>query len=78
MTTDGSGLCIECRKGADLDEKSESEVEDDGDDHSSVHSTCCHECGESFPLEPGVSILDYMAGKHEMTCESCLAVKEAE
>ena len=73
MTTDGTGLCIECRKGADLGEESESE--DDGDDQSSVHSTCCHECGESFPLEPAVSYEEYMAGKHDMTCESCLEAK---
>ena len=40
MTTDGSGLCIECRKSADLPEEEEEHYCDDCD-HSHAEGDAC-------------------------------------
>ena len=52
--------------------------EDDEDDDSSsvgsdssVHTTCCVDCGKSFTLDAPVSRVDYNQNKHEQTCPPC-------
>ena len=59
----------------DEDEEEEEEEEED-DDCSSVHSTCCAECGESFKFDVPVPAADYHNNDHDQVCPPCMAKTE--
>jgi len=54
----------------------ERQVEEEDDDSSSVHSTCCAECGESFKFDVSVPAADYHNNEHDQVCPPCMAKAE--
>jgi len=70
-------VCEDCfNKITEEEDEEEEEEEEEDDDCSSVHSTCCAECGESFKFDVPVSAADYHNNDHDQVCPPCMAKTE--